>query len=207
MDFLKLISRTLSVVDRSLRKDFPDDYDKRCMYAAFGISTLLQDAGVTANIVGGDFLAMVVSTSGERVALQGFGYGADQPSHYWVEAENTIVDVGPHYLPRGARFAAAAIPLVAWAPAKVLPTFLRYRPHINFDYRAQLQSTPEIVQRMETFIGHCRMRFAAQTGQPKLSTWLLADMKSLEAAAQNGNVWARNAIRFTDGMEAAKLPF
>jgi hypothetical protein len=109
MNLISTITRTLYVVDCSLRKEFPEDFYKRCMYAAFGSTALLQDAGYEANIVGGDFLAFVVAKSEQRAGLQGFGLGTDQPSHFWVEVDNTIVDVGPHYLPEDSRFPAASL--------------------------------------------------------------------------------------------------
>lgn len=207
MNFSSLVARTLYVVDRSLRKEFPADYYKRCMYAAFGTQALLADAGTDAAIVGGEFLAFVVAASGERAGLQGFGYGEGESSHYWVQAEGTIVDLGPHYLPDDARYAAAPLPFVAWSPASALPKFLRYRAQIHYSSAVTLQSTPEIVARVDAFVRQCRARFAAQRGQPKLPGWVLADTRSLQAAARGGDFWAQNALRFEGGIEEADLPF
>ena len=139
MNLTSTVTRTLYVVDRSLRKEFPEDYFKRCMYAAFGTSALLQDAGFNANIVGGDFLAFVVARFEQRAGLQGFGLGTDQPSHFWVEVDGTIIDVGPHYLPDDARFPATPMPFVAWSSASTLPLYLRYRSHIQYDPRVRLE--------------------------------------------------------------------
>jgi hypothetical protein len=75
------IIRALSVVDRALRKEFPGDFDKRCMYAASASCVLLHEAGFDSTIAGADFLAFVVSTSGHRAGMQGLGGGKDQPSH------------------------------------------------------------------------------------------------------------------------------
>jgi hypothetical protein len=66
MNLISTITRSLYVVDRSLRKEFREDYYKRCMYAAFGTTALLHEAGFKANIVGGDFLAFVVARFEQR---------------------------------------------------------------------------------------------------------------------------------------------
>ena len=38
------IVRTLAIVDKALRSEFGDDFDKRCLYAAFAVFAL-QNAG------------------------------------------------------------------------------------------------------------------------------------------------------------------
>ncbi|MCK1582428.1 MULTISPECIES: hypothetical protein [unclassified Bradyrhizobium] len=138
---------------------------------------------------------------------QGFGSGKNEPSHYWVSLPETLVDLGPHYLPRGSSFEAQEIPFVAWSPAQALPKFLRYRPEIEYHPSGVLQSTPEIVARMEAFLAKCRARFAEQRGQPKLPTWVLTGEASLRDAASRGSGWARNAIRFSTGIQDDQLPF
>jgi hypothetical protein len=60
------IVRLLSVLVRSLRKEFPEDFYKRCNYAVFGMRALLLDARVEAEIVGGDFVDFIVSKDGAR---------------------------------------------------------------------------------------------------------------------------------------------
>ncbi|MCK1552662.1 hypothetical protein IVB11_27300 [Bradyrhizobium sp. 177] len=138
---------------------------------------------------------------------QGFGSEKNEPSHYWVSLPETLVDLGPHYLPRGSSFEAQEIPFVAWSPAQALPKFLRYRPEIEYHPSGVLQSTPEIVARMEAFLAKCRARFAEQRGQPKLPTWVLTGEASLRDAASRGSGWARNAIRFSTGIQDDQLPF
>jgi hypothetical protein len=182
-----VIARSLGIVDKALRKEFPEDFDKRCLYAAFATSALLQDAGVQANLVGGDFLAFVVSRVGKRAGLQGFGGATGgQPSHFWVEVEDTIVDPGPHYLPKGSSFAAASMPLVSWKRTGALPPYLRYRAHISYDPAVQLHSEPSIMRRKDVFVAHCREKFRAQLGQPKLPAWVLSGPEALARAAQAG---------------------
>jgi hypothetical protein len=77
MDLRAAIPRIFTVVDRTLRKQFPSDYDKRCLYIAFATSALLNELDIESHIVGGDFLSFVVSTSGQRAGLQGFGGGEE----------------------------------------------------------------------------------------------------------------------------------
>lgn len=201
------IVRTLAIVDKALRSEFADDFDKRCLYAAFAVFALLQDEGFDACLAGGDFVAFVVARSGERAGLQGFGYGSDQPSHFWVEVQDTIVDLGPHYLPHGSSFAAAAMPLVAWQLSDGLPVYLRYRTHTHCDPAVQLQSFPDVMARKDRFVAGCRAKYAAQRGQPRPPSWLLTGPVALELAAREGDVWARNAVRFAAGIDRSQLPF
>jgi hypothetical protein len=207
MNLESAIARTFGIVDRTLRREFPDDYDKRCMYAAFACSALLEDLGFDANIVGGDFLAFIVSTSGQRAGLQGFGEGQGQLSHFWVEIGETLIDVGPHYLPKGSSYRASPVPFVAWSRASTLPKFLRYRVQVRYARHAALHAPSAIVDRVKDFVAQCRDRIATQKGQPSLPSWILVDSVSLEAAAKRGDFWARNAMRFAAGVGDAQLPF
>src|ERR1700686_4584001 len=82
------ITRSLIIVDQTLREVFPDDFDQRCMYAAFGLRLLLKQVGLKPQIIGGDFLCFVLSTDSRKATLQGFGsHTSPKPSHYWVEAD------------------------------------------------------------------------------------------------------------------------
>jgi hypothetical protein len=76
------------------------------------------------------------------------------------------------------------MPFIAWSPVTDLPLYLRYRSNVQYDPRAQLRSTPEIINQLDAFVGTCRSRYAAQSGQPKLRSWLLTGKSSLEAAAR-----------------------
>ena len=90
----------LLVTDATLRATFPSDFHKRCMYASVAIASLLEDAGLEAEVAGGDFMCAVVSTDGRQLSLQGFGTsGVGESSHYWVHANALHIDPGPAYLP------------------------------------------------------------------------------------------------------------
>ena len=177
------------------------------MYAASTICVLLRDANFDACICAGDFLAFVVSRTGDRAGLQGFGGGKEQWSHYWVKTGSIIIDLGPHYLPRGSSFEAASLPFIAWDTMGGLPKYLRYRPQEEFEFSIQRVATLNSAARNEAFVEDCRRRYQSQNGQPKLPAWLLTNEKSLLAAAARGDFWARNAMRFSEGMDEAKLPF
>lgn len=120
--------RILAVVDAALRATFPDDFDARCMYAAFGVRDMLREAGQPAEILAGDFLCFSVSKDGQEALMEGFGaHATTPPSHFWVEAAGRRLDLGPSYLPRRSRLDAAAIPPLNWGLSEPLPVYLRYR--------------------------------------------------------------------------------
>jgi hypothetical protein len=202
------IARSLAIVDKALRAAFPDDFDKRCMYAAFGLRSLLQEAGLSPEIVGGEFLCLALSPDGKRATLQGFGKpNSQEPSHYWVELGKTLIDVGPHYLPRNSSHPSVPIPFVRWSLAAPLPRFLRYRAVIRYDPHVTLVSDAEILNRMDDFLARCQQENQAATGEVKLPTWQLKDMASLQYAAQRGDPWARGTSMFLRHSATIQLPF
>ncbi|WP_117195579.1 hypothetical protein [Rhizobium terrae] len=208
MQFEKAVARSFSVVDRALRRSFPTDYHKRCMYAAFGMQTLLSDYGHEASIQGGDAVTFMVSRSGQQAGMQGFANAAEGHAHYWVVAAGRLIDIGPHYLPQDSSFPAADVPLICWDLAGALPPFLRYRVLEDFGAFTALVTTEEIHERMEAFIGQCRSKARNLVGQPKLPTWLLTNLETVARSAGQGDVWAKGAVRFASmpGVEKS-LPF
>jgi hypothetical protein len=199
--------RRLGVVVRSLRKEFPDDFHKRCYYAAFAMRALLRDAGVEAEIVGGDFVAFIVSSNGARAGMQGFGFGKEQCSHFWIVAEGRLLDVGPHLLPNDSSYPVAAMPLVAWEMEASLPPYLRYRPVQRFPAEAVMSAVPEQNARCERFIADCRIRLSSQIAGSKPLSWLLTGPSATETAARGRDPWAVGALRFAGMTSVAELPF
>jgi hypothetical protein len=199
--------RLLGVVVRSLRKEFPDDFYKRCYYAAFAMRALLQDAGVEAEIVGGDFVAFIICSNGARAGMQGFGFGEGQCSHFWVVAEGLLLDVGPHLLPNDSSYPVAAMPFVAWAMEAPFPAYLRYRPLQRFPAEAVMSVVPEQNARCDRFIADCRTRLSSQIAGSKPLSWLLTGPGATEAAARGRDPWAQGALRFTSMTPVAELPF
>lgn len=166
------------------------------MYAAFGLRALLRLAGHEALIIGGDFAAFIVARTMGRAGLKGFGFAADGPAHYWVEAGSTLIDLGPHYLPRSSSYPVAPMPILAWAKSEPLPHVVRYRRMVEYASDVALDSTPEILARMERFLEACEARYRAQVGQPKLPSWLLTKKADLVLSASSGDPWAMSALRF-----------
>lgn len=208
MQLEKAVTRSLSIVDRALRRTFPADYPRRCLYAAFSIQALLSDLGHDASIQGGDAVAFMVSRSGKQAGMQGFAGAAEGQAHYWVVASEWLIDIGPHYLPQDSSFLAAPVPLVFWDLTAGLPPYLRYRALEDFGTAISLVATDEIHERMDVFIAQCRSKSKQQFGQPKLPMWLLTSPAAVELNAARGDAWARGALRFAS-MSATEqgLPF
>lgn len=196
----------LLVTDAALRAHFPSDFHKRCMYAAFAIASLLEDAGLDAQVAGGDFLCAVVSTDGRQLSLQGFGTtGVGEPSHYWVHANGMRIDPGPAYLPYESPYPAAALPALTWAKALPLPPVLAYRERVRVRPDAAI-SDPVIAQRVADFVAHCRTRrdTGSALGHPPF--WLLRDMATLRHRAQQRDLWALAAQTFLRRGMRANFP-
>lgn len=204
---MRKLERTLAVVDRALRREFPTDFHKRCMYAAFAIKTLLRDQGIDAQIVGGDFASFVISPDLAEPSFQGFGYGEIDCSHFWVETEDRLIDLGPSYLPLESREPIVAMPAAAWELTHPLPNYLRYRAKLRFPEEALMNPDPAINARNERFIEQCRARLANGGGATGLSTWILTSDTSLEAAAKRKDRWAIGASKFETWADPSKLPF
>jgi hypothetical protein len=99
------------------------------------------------------------------------------------------------------------MPIAAWLTASPLPTYLRYRVATRYDPDVQLQSDPVITNRMQEFLGECLRRHKTQIGPARLASWLLTDASSLSIAAKEGDLWARNALRFEQQAMVGQLPF
>ena len=201
------IIRLLSVVVRSLRNEFPGDFYKRCCYAAFGMRALLSDVGVEAEVIGGDFVAFIVARDGGRAGMQGFGFGKEQCSHFWVVADGRLLDVGPHLLPNDSSYPVSPMPLVAWDTTAPFPAYLRYRPLQRFQAEAAMSAVPEQNARCVRFIAACRSRAASQVAGSKSLSWLVTGTGATEAAARGRDSWAIGALRFAGMTRPSELPF
>lgn len=202
------IAQSMAVVDAVLREYFPNDFYKRCMYAAFGLRLLLNDAGIDASIIGGNFFCLVVSDDNSRASLQGFGSDvSDMPSHFWVEAAGVLIDLGPYYLPHESSYPAASMPAIRWPLSTPLPRFLGYREDIRYASNVELQSDPVIMKRMEDFLARCKERSRPDCIKPNLPTWQLKNTESLRFAAQKKDLWACGALSFLKHHSQDALPF
>ena len=194
---LGAIERAVAIVLRGLKRTFPDDYDRRCMYAAAGIKHLLSATGTDARIHAGDFLALVVSRDESRASMQGFrgSTGGEAFSHYWVETPRLLIDLGPHLLPRGSSFPAADMPIIAWDKTQPLPLAFRYRVLERYAPNAAMLLPTDIADRMGAFLADMELRSQQRSSIATAPTWLLTGEQSLQRAARRDE-WARGALRF-----------
>jgi hypothetical protein len=177
------------------------------MYGSFGLSALLRDEGISTQIIGGDFICAVVAKDGSRMTLQGFaGQPGGMPSHYWVEAQGLLLDLGPMYLPCESSFPASPLPALRWPTTSKLPDFVAYRERVRYDGGVAI-ANPELRQRNAEFISHCRKVGRTHTEQIALGTWQLRDFQSLHRAATEGDSWARAATLFLRRSLRAEFPF
>lgn len=198
--------RSLATVDAALRATFPDDYDARCMYAAFGIRDLLREAGLSAEIVAGNFLCFSVSKDGREATMEGFGtQAATKPSHFWVEAAGRRLDLGPSYLPRRSRLDAAAIPPLNWGLSAPIPHYLRYQELQRWHPDVELSPGNPLVERLHRF--RSVLAGVASAAPAPSWAWVLHGLTSVKQAARGGDTWALGALRFLQVADPRTLPF
>lgn len=197
----QILERVLCVIDRTLRNQFSEDFHKRCMYAAFGMRELIRDLGYSPILVGGNFAALVVSRDQRQASMQGYSSQgcSSGHSHYWVEVEGSIIDLGTTYLPIDSSYPALAMPVTNWDLAHPFARALQYQPEARYDVQVELDSTVEVSARMDKFLKACRKRMAGQLVNPRLGTWLLRDPTSMSEAVKRKDPWATAALRF-EGM-------
>lgn len=184
-------------IDWCLKKNFPTDYDARCLYTACAIYTILKEAGVKSVIVGGDVGAFTLSNDGQEASLEGFGgSNQDQPSHFWVEANGILLDPNVSYLPKRSRIQRAPMPMIAWQYAYALPKGLQYKDVIRYDENAEFLFPDEFSTRITTFIEQCRNRYKSTAAKKKLSTWILSSPESLINKSRSGDKWSIGISRF-----------
>lgn len=200
-----VVERILCVVDRCLKSQFPDEYYKRCLYASFGIHSLLKAMGYSPAVVGGDFLAFVVSRDERQASMQGYGSDSAEHSHYWVELNGSIIDLGTYYLPVGSSFVASDMPALFWDTANPLPKGLRYASEARYASTETSHFESQIEERMIVFIAACHARMKQPLVKPKLGRWLATTPSSFQKAASKGDVWAKSVIRY-QSMPAERHP-
>lgn len=191
-----VVERVLCVVDRCLKAQFPDDYYKRCLYASFGVHSLLQALGHNPAVLGGTFSAFVVSQDQRRGVIHGYASESSEHSHYWVELDGSVIDLGTYYLPAGAGFLACEMPAVFWDTSYAFPKGLTYAPEASYASSEVAQLAPHIVEKMEPFLAACHARMAKPLVKPKIGKWLVTSPTSIRRAAGKGDVWARAVIRY-----------
>lgn len=201
-----VVERALCVVDRCLKAQFPDDYYKRCLYASFGMHSLLQAMGHRPVVVAGNFLAFVVSRDLRQGTMQGYGSDAGRHSHFWIELDGAIIDPGTYYLPIGSSFPASEMPALFWHMGYRMPKGLRYVPETRYASPEVAELEPHISAKMMPFLAACHARIAQPLVKPKIGKWLATSPSSIKKAAIKGDLWARAVMRY-ESMPADPLPF
>lgn len=202
------IRLSMSVVDQSLREMFPDNYWKRCMYAAFGLQLLLKEEGIASDIVAGDVACFVLYTQDNQPGMDGFKTEKPGvPAHFWVETNDVLIDLGPYYLPRDTRRPIASMPLICWPREVQLPNYLRYREKARYSPGTKLQVADDMMERMASFLAHCESRDRTPPSKVESESWELKGPDSLQAAARKGDRWACGAKKFDSWVNPSKLPF
>jgi hypothetical protein len=84
--------------------------------------------------------------------MQGYGSESGEHSHYWVELDGLILDLGTHYLPVGSRFSASEMPAMVWDKGYRMPKGLRYAPQAMYDSPQVVHLEPHSAEKMEPFL-------------------------------------------------------
>ncbi|OLU00931.1 hypothetical protein SAMN04490202_0880 [Pseudomonas reinekei] len=200
-----VVERVLCVVDRCLKGQFPDDYYKRCLYASFGVHSLLRALGHSPAVVGGNFLAFVVSRDQRQASMQGYASESGEHSHYWVELDGSIIDLGTYYLPVGSSFLSSEMPVLFWDTGYRMPKGLKYVPEARYASPEVAHLEPHIIEKMVPFLAACHARMGQPPVKPKIGKWLVTTPSSIQRAASKGDLWARAVIRY-ETMPAERLP-
>lgn len=202
------VSRSLAIVDLTLRDVFTDNYWKRCMYAAFGLQQSLKEEGIASDIVAGDVACFVLYTQDNQPGIDGFMNETPHvPAHFWVETGDSLIDLGPHYLPRDTKRPIANMPFIRWPLNQALPHYLRYRESARYGPGVKLQVEDAIMERMGHFLEQCESRRPSNVSPTNVTDWELRGTDSLRIAARQGDQWARGALKFQEWVDPRKLPF
>jgi len=204
---LALLEQVMGVVEALLCESFPDDFYRRCAFSAFSVRALLRDVGIDAVLVGGQFAAFVMTPDHARLAVQGFRSGHEPHPHYWVEAEDRLIDLGPHLLAFGSDYPIVAMPAIAWDMSAPLPASFRYKAQQRYPADSPMSIDPKLCAQADAFVERCRTMIAARDPLPRLPTWLATSYAALIAAVERQDAWACGAKRFEQMAQNHPLPF
>ncbi|MBS0502886.1 MAG: hypothetical protein JSS55_03605 [Proteobacteria bacterium] len=207
MSDLSKIERVLGIVEYCLCEAFPRDFFRRCAFAGFGVRALLQDMGIEAAMVGGQFAALVVAPDRGRLAVQGFKAGREPFPHFWVEADDRLIDLGPHLLAYGSDYPVLSMPALAWEMSAPLPSAIRYKAQQRLPHDTRMSIDQALNVRCDGFVRECRAVAANGKATPALPTWLASNYASLLTAVDRGDAWAGEAKRFENIAQNHPLPF
>jgi hypothetical protein len=204
---LATVERVLAAVEACLCETFPDDFYRRCPFAAFAIRALLRDAGVEAVLAGGQFAAFVMTPDQARLALQGFKSGHEPHPHYWVEADDRLIDLGPHLLAFGSEYPIVPMPALAWGMSAPLPAAFRYKARQRYPADSRMSLDPALCAQADRFVDQCRDVLNEALRPRNFPTWIASSYASLVAAVERGDPWAAGAMGFEQMAQNHPLPF
>ena len=149
-----------------------------------------------SRIVGGDFLALVVSLDFKQGSLQGYAKAEGDYAHFWNEINGHLVDLGPSYLHVKSRFLAVRGPTVMWPLKEPLPKSLKYSAKAKYPPEAKLAFSPEIMERIEEFLIEVDRQKELSNIEAGTSNRIIRGRKSLAELAKLGDYWALGSIKF-----------
>lgn len=204
---LERIERALAIIESCLCEMFPDDFFRRCAFAAFAARALLHKWGIAAEVVGGQFGAFVLTEDNNRLTIQGFEPGRERCPHFWVEAAGRLIDLGPYLLAFGSPYPVATMPAMAWELDAPLPASIRYQVQERFPADSRISPTRTVRDQCDAFVDRCQARADESSDKGRLPTWIATGNASLVAAAERGDPWALGARRFEQMAKSQPLPF
>ena len=192
------IDRVFHTVDQELRQSFPDDYWKRCMYAASATKTLLEKLGKNSIVVSGDFIGFVVSPDSKTASFRGFASAENSAAHLWVECENTLLDIMPFYLPDDNENQNSMCKLapIAWNQKERLPPAISYIVKTRYAVDFKFRGMPGYQEKITAFSDACVERMAQTRRVKPHFNWVLSDSKILSVMANIRDPWAMSLVKY-----------
>lgn len=199
--------RAAYIVNKALQSYFPEDYQARCMYAAYGTQSVLQTMGYQSRIVAGSFGIFSLARDGSRVTFDIWGGNDTGVSHFWCVVNGRILDPTSPFMSHKGAFPKYPAPIVYWDATKPMPRCFRYTYACDLDPRSIEKHDAGMKKRRAEFVALCDEKLQRTKGQPRMKSWLLKDMSSLRIAARSGDGWAAGALKLEEmpGNDQLKL--
>lgn len=127
MTIERIYLRIFPALDRSVRFISPENYPYLCYQVSIVLNELLLDEGYQAKVVSGDFEVLARNILTGEPEFHGFTDVETDTSHFWVEAENHLIDIMPRYLTKSCRTINTTPPAICWDMSEPLHPSLRYK--------------------------------------------------------------------------------
>ena len=205
MNLERFVARAAHVVDKSLRKAFPDDYNIRCLFASSGMNFLAQRAGFSSRVIAGGFFGITATPDLQDVRMLGYDAPPGEFAHYWCEISGHLVDLGLMYLSMKTALERAPAPVCMWPLHLPLPPWLVYTRGASFGDENRLYMAPTLAREVEDFLRLVEGVERCVPRQSRVRSWLLTGRPSLIAKSRAGDLWALGAIDAERTIAARKL--